>query len=80
MAIELTPIDMPIVLDPEILKSLLLSFLSRRVIAFNHQLLVEVVYIQTMSRLIPCDQDQIRDGQISFHIAACEIYGLKSDS
>ena len=47
---------MLIVLDPEILKYRLLSFPTRRVIAFNPQLLVEVVYIQTVSRSMPCNQ------------------------
>ena len=57
MSIELPPIGMLIVLDPEILKSRLLSFPSRLVIAFNNQMLVEVLYIQTIPRSIPCYQD-----------------------
>ena len=61
MSIKLPPID--IVFGPEIFKSCLLLFLLRCVIAFSHQLLVEVVYIITMSRSIPCDQDQRRDGK-----------------
>ena len=76
MSIELTPIDMLNVLDPEKLKSRLLLFPSRREIAFNHQLLVDVVYIQTMPRAITCDQDR----SISFPARFDEfwIYGLKS--
>ena len=64
---------MLIVLDQEILNSRLLLFPSRRVISFNHQSVVKVVYIQTISRSISCDQDQRRGEHISFHLVACEI-------